>query len=76
MCKWGNTKTIHVTISPNLSHTGKVFKKAAKIDSCIAPIVEALEKQGIHMLSSCCGHGKTNGQIDLADGRKLVILNK
>ena len=26
------------------------------------------------MLASCCGHGKTDGRIDLVDGRVLMIV--
>jgi len=76
MCKWGTTETVEVTMSAGLSHTGLSFKKKAQIDKCLAPIVQALESNGVLMLSSCCGHGKTNGIISLVDGRKLIIVNK
>ncbi|MCK4760213.1 MAG: hypothetical protein KAT69_09185 [Candidatus Aminicenantes bacterium] len=46
-----------------------------KIDKCIAPIVEALQKGGIDMRGSCCGHGKGPGRIDLQDGRTIQISN-
>ena len=73
MCKWGTCETVEVTIPADLSHNGKPFKKKAKIDKCIAPIVRALEQGGIKMRASCCGHGKTHGEIMLQDGRNLII---
>jgi hypothetical protein len=73
VCKWGDTAQVPVTIQAHLSCTGEERKKVAKIDRCIAPIVEALEQGGIMMLASCCGHGKAVGHIHLADGRVLEI---
>lgn len=46
------------------------------IDSCIAPIVAALNAGGIPTIGSCCGHGKSDGDILLADGRMLVIKTR
>jgi hypothetical protein len=46
------------------------------MDACIAPIVQALEAGGVFMRASCCGHGKTDGRIDLQDGRTLVIQRR
>ena len=46
------------------------------IDKCIAHIVAALNAGGIETVASCCGHGKMNGRIDLADGRYLVIKGR
>ena len=74
MCKWGTYTEVEVTIPAHLSHTGEAHKKICKIDSCIAPIVKALEDGGIMMTASCCGHGKTDGRIDLLDGRTLMIV--
>ena len=45
-----------------------------KIDSCIAPIVAALQMAGINMRGSCCGHGKQPGENMLEDGRTLEII--
>jgi hypothetical protein len=66
---------IKVKIPADLSHNGKTFWKEVKIDSCISDLVRALQQAGIDMRGSCCGHGKDQGQIDLADGRFLLILN-
>jgi len=46
------------------------------IDFCIAHIVAALNAGGIETVASCCGHGKQNGHITLADGRELIIKQK
>ena len=43
------------------------------IDMCIADIVAALNAADITTLASCCGHGKINGVIALADGREISI---
>jgi len=43
------------------------------IDLCIADIVAALNAANIVTVSSCCGHGKINGIISLADGREIEI---
>jgi hypothetical protein len=42
-------------------------------DPCLVPLVRALNDGGIPTKASCCGHGKRNGSIVLADGRELVI---
>ncbi len=73
MCKWGDTIPVTVAISADLSSTGKSKQRIFAIDSCIAPIVDALQKAGIDMRASCCGHGNGNGEIELEDGRKLII---
>ena len=76
MCEWGTYKKVNVKIPTDLSWSGKEHWREMHIDSCIASIVEALQKGGIDMRSSCCGHGKGVGDIQLQDGRALIILNK
>ena len=44
-------------------------------DPCLATIVSAMNARGIRTLASCCGHGKNDPSIALADGRWLVITN-
>ena len=44
------------------------------IDECIKPIVDALNKNGVKTIASCCGHGFRNGIISLKDGRQLSIF--
>jgi hypothetical protein len=65
---------IKVWIPPELSHTGKGRWERKPIDACIARVVEALNKDGLRTISSCCGHGDDLGRIDLEDGRALVII--
>jgi hypothetical protein len=73
VCQWGTYTEVLVKVPAHLSFTGQDRMAIKKIDSCIAPIVAALHAAGINMLSACCGHGKGDGLIELADGRKLVI---
>lgn len=61
MCKWDTNTVIEISGKPKA------------IDSCIASIVDALNKGDIVTTGSCCGHGKSHGDILLADGRALVI---
>lgn len=76
MCKHGEIEKVRVKIPADLSCTGKARFKFAKIDKCIAPIVRALQKAGIDMRGSCCGHEMGVGDIHLQDGRILLILGK
>ena len=71
MCK--TTETVKVLIQADLSHTGEPFWKDAKIDACIADIVQALSASGIEMRASCCGHDKSDGNILLQNGREIII---
>lgn len=73
MCKWGTETELPVTIPEHLSHTGVERHAVKGIDSCIADTVRALNAGGVVTISSCCGHGKQDGSILLADGRELVI---
>lgn len=61
MCKWGTDTFIDIS------------GKTVAVDSCIAEIVDVLNRGGIVTTGSCCGHGKHNGDILLADRRVLVI---
>lgn len=74
MCKHGDTRPVYVKIPADLSCTGEERWKHAQIDSCIADIVEVLQQGGIDMRGSCCGHDKRFGDIQLQDGRVLLIL--
>lgn len=73
MCKWGTDEVLEVTIPAELSYTGKERKKRVGIDSCIAPIIKALNEGGIRTDYCCCGHGKKDGVILLHDGRVFRI---
>lgn len=75
MCDWGTDAEVEVTVPAHLSHTGRAHKAVKKIDACIAPIVRALNEGGIETWGSCCGHGRGEGSITLADGRTLIVLS-
>lgn len=72
-CKWGITLPVEVTIAAEHSYTGEERQATKPIDSCIALIVDALNRAGIVTEGSCCGHGKADGWVVLSDGRKLTI---
>lgn len=74
MCKWGTETILEVTIPAHLSYTGVERQDVKDIDSCIAPIVRALNDAGVTTVASCCGHGKRPGNIALSDGREIVIV--
>lgn len=74
MCKWGTETEVNVKISSDLSASGREKWRPFKIDTCIAPLVEALQKGEIDMRGSCCGHDMKNGWIELQDGRLLLIV--
>lgn len=61
MCKWGRSVSLEID------------GETKAVDSCIATIIDALNKGGVRTTGSCCGHGKNHGDILLADGRALVI---
>ena len=73
MCKHGDEVLLRVPIPANLSHTSEFHWDVKAVDSCIAPIVDALNKAGIYTSGCCCGHGKEKGTIFLHDGRVLEI---
>jgi hypothetical protein len=62
MCKWGTTKILNIN------------GKDRSIDSCIFDLVKALNDGGCKTVACCCGHGRSQGDIALADGRELIIM--
>lgn len=74
MCE--TTTAVLVRIPADLSHTGEARLAMKPIDSCIADLVQALQEKGVWTRSSCCGHGKSDGCIDLEDGRRLVVKER
>lgn len=50
--------------------------KIRTIDRCVHHLVAALSAGGCETVACCCGHGKQDGRIDLADGRVLVIMSE
>lgn len=71
----GREIPVRVKIPADLSAEGVAISKWKLIDACIADIVSALQTAGIDMRGSCCGHGKTLGDIQLQDGRVLIPLD-
>ena len=61
MCKWGTDSLIEIN--------GRTWG----VDSCIEPLVKALNDAHIKTVASCCSHGKGLGSIVLRDGRELLI---
>lgn len=61
MCKWEEKETWMLSCGP------------VELDSCLVPLVRALDNAGIKTVASCCGHGNRPGNIALADGRELII---
>jgi hypothetical protein len=74
MCDRGRYTTLSVPIPADLSYTGEARRADKPIDSCIAPIVAALNAAGILTASCCCGHGDQPGSIVLQDGRELRVF--
>ena len=74
-CPCRDIVNVVVKVPADLSSTGKDKWRVYAMDKCLAPIVSALQKAGIDMRGSCCGHGKCNGDIHLQDGRILIIKN-
>ena len=73
MCEWGTDVPLEVTIPAHLSHTGQERKAVKGIDACIAPLVSALNAAGVETVASCCGHGKSQGYITLANGQDIIL---
>lgn len=67
MCEHGNVIQLYLPFC-------KRAAGAVGVDSCIAPLVLALNSSGFFTLASCCGHGNRPGSIVLQDGRELIIM--
>lgn len=63
MCRHGTTKFI------------KLNNKEVEVDTCIIPIIEALNNAGVRTTACCCGHKRTPGNVTLADGRVITIFD-
>lgn len=73
MCKWGENQTVELIQPACIAAEGSDTRKAVLVDRCIAGIVQALNSAGIRTLGSCCGHGKSSGEILLEDGRRIIV---
>ena len=70
MCKWGTYTKVKLCKAKLKSR-----RMEACVDSCIAPLVKALNDAGIRTLASCCGHGNIPGTIILEDENWLIIAD-
>ncbi|HNT30338.1 MAG TPA: hypothetical protein PKL83_05290 [bacterium] len=68
MCEWGTDKIVKLYKPMPVSGRNEIA-----VDSCLADLVQALNNAGIETTGCCCGHGKGDGDIQLADGRILII---
>ena len=73
MCEYGDTVPVEVTVPAHLSCTHKPHPKVVPVDRCLASIIKALDTAGLLTSSCCCGHGRRQGMIMLADGRVLEV---
>lgn len=73
MCEHGSRTQLEVMVDASVAYEGVSLRKSMPIDTCLVPLVKALDGAGIYMLGSCCGHGTRLGEILLADGRALYI---
>lgn len=73
MCDWNNTIPLQIWLPANLSRTGEAGWEIRGVDSCIAPIVRALNDAGVVTVASCCGHGKRPSSIALVGGSEIII---
>ena len=64
---------LRVPIPAEDSHTGRARWATKPVDACLADLVGALNRSGVHTRGSCCGHGNGCGGVLLHDGRELVV---
>lgn len=76
MCTHGDEVILLVPMPAHLSYTAALRWDYKGVDTCIAPIVQALNDAGIYTANSCCGHGQSEGTIHLHDGRVLRIAQE
>lgn len=74
MCRWGSNST--VTLCRPNPISGRV---TVEVDTCIAPLVQAINDAGIRTLGACCGHTKNAGgiivEVDGVAGEVVVLLD-
>lgn len=73
MCNWGTDTEVLLITPAHLSHNGVSYQSYRSIDSCIVPLILALNDAGIHTSGCCCGHGKSDGSVILHDGTEINI---
>lgn len=75
-CPCRETIPVMLHVDADLSCTGKEKWREWGIDACIAPVVSALQKAGVNMRGSCCGHGKGPAEIMLSGGGSINFYPK
>lgn len=73
MCKWGTNAEVYCPLGFNGQNP---HRKNIPVDACIANLVQALNAGNRYTISSCCGHGKGDGLIELSDGTDLIIRRR
>lgn len=73
MCEWGSDIEVKNLRAGGNHPDFPLHYRTWKIDACLAPIVQALNVGGVETVQACCGHGREDGIIELADGRTLVV---
>lgn len=68
MCEWDG----HWKHQRPITINGKV----ESIDSCIVPLITALNCAGLQTIASCCGHGNQPVSVILKDDSWLLILDR
>lgn len=49
-------------------------EQPVKVDMCMAPIVEELNRLGLKTVGCCCGHGKVNARVFIAGHETDTVL--
>lgn len=63
MCKWGTYAPVNVIHRNNDDY--KDGWHQIYVDSCIAPLIQQMNNQGIITVGCCCGHGKDVGWVQI-----------
>ena len=71
MCDWPNREDAMTVIERRADGKPSVW-----CDPCIAPLVRALNTNGLRTAASCCGHGKQPPTVILDDGRWVVLIER
>ena len=85
MCKWGTRKKVKLMKIDFGRFNNEQYKIYLKkmglregeelIDSCIAPLVQALNDGRIKTTASCCGHGKDYPYVICEQGTEQKLKN-
>lgn len=58
MCKWGTDEMVKLCKPKEVSG-----RTSVSVDSCIAPIIQALNDDNIYTIGCCCGHGESVSSV-------------